>query len=439
MAVSPPAALAPLRQDPDFRRYWAARMTSVAGSMVTYVALPVLVYQVTGSNLWTGLVAVSEAAPYLLLGLFAGAIADRRDRRRMMVAADLASAAVLLSIPLAYAMDALTAPHVLVAAFVAQSLFVFFDAANNGALPALAGRERLAPANSAVAGGGTAIEVTVPALAGALLVLIAPAPMIALDALSFVASALLIRGIAAPLRGEPGAPGYRLRADIAEGLRFLFRNRLIRVMTLLGCLTNLGVAAFIGQLVPWMDQVLGVSPGGDARFGVIWAVMGFGGLGGSVVFPVVARRLGTATMALLALPLSTAAAVGCALTGHWLAAAAATGAWYCTYMMVGLASITLRQSLTPDRMMARVNTTARMLAFGIGWPAGALLGSVLSEAHGPTASIWAGAATMAVATGVAWLSPLRRRPGSAEERADRLTQVDPADRLGERGSDREHT
>ena len=105
----------PLRHDAAFRRYWLARVISLSGSVVTYVALPVLVYQITGSSLWTGLVTVSEAAPYLCVGLLAGAVADRLDRRRLMVATDLASAAVLGSVPVAYAAGMLTAPHVLAA------------------------------------------------------------------------------------------------------------------------------------------------------------------------------------------------------------------------------------------------------------------------------------------------------------------------------------
>src|SRR6266542_7113634 len=157
----------PLRRDREFRRYFVARMVSGAGSMVTYVALPVLVYQVTGSNLWTGFVAVSEALPYLCFGLVAGAVADRFDRRRLMVGADLGSAAALGSIPVAYALGVLTAPHVLAAAFAAQTLFVFFDAANFGALPVLVGRDRIVAAQAALIGSGTMMELAVPALAGA--------------------------------------------------------------------------------------------------------------------------------------------------------------------------------------------------------------------------------------------------------------------------------
>src|SRR5215212_5298127 len=125
MTVAPTAVASPLRHDPDFRLYWLARIVSIGGSMVTYVVLPVLVYQLTGSPVWSALVAAAEALPYLLLGLFAGAVADRRNRRAIMIGTDIASALVLLSVPTADVFDRLTPVHVLVAGFAVHSLFVF--------------------------------------------------------------------------------------------------------------------------------------------------------------------------------------------------------------------------------------------------------------------------------------------------------------------------
>src|SRR6266540_1465546 len=288
----------PLRRDREFRRYFVARMVSGAGSMVTYVALPVLVYQVTGSNLWTGFVAVSEALPYLCFGLVAGAVADRFDRRRLMVGADLGSAAALGSIPVAYALGVLTA--------------------------------------------------------------------------------LLVRGVLRPFHGGETATRGDLVGDIREGLRFLLGNRLVRTTTLIAGLSNAAAAAFLGQLIPWMDQVLGVRPGGDPRFGLMWMVMGLGGLAGSVVFPPISRRFGEGLVAAVALPASVLCVIGCAVLSQWLAASLMGGPWGLGFMVVALTAITLRQKITPDRLQGRVNTTARMLAFGLAWPAGALLGGVLS-------------------------------------------------------------
>jgi len=403
-----------LRQDLHFRRYWLARMVSLSGSMITYVVLPILVYQLTGSNLWTGLVAVSEALPYVCFGLVAGALADRLDRRRLMVAMDLASAAVLASLPLAYLAGVLTAPHVLVAGFVVQAFFVFFDAANFGALPALVGRDRLGAANSAVIGGGTVIELAVPALVGVLLVLLAPAPLLALDALSFIASALLLRAITAPMGLGRSGDRAPLVSEIREGLSFLVNHPLLRVLTVLGVLVNIGIAAFLSQLVPWLDQVLRIAPAEDPRLGAVWAVLGAGGLAGSLLYPRITRRLGETQVAQVFMPASLVCVVACALLDQWLLAAVAVGLWYLTFIVVALTTITLRQQITPDHLQGRVNTVGRMLAFGAGWPVGALAAGLLSEAYGPRAALWLAAAMVAVACVVAWAALPRAAPASPD-------------------------
>jgi predicted MFS family arabinose efflux permease len=397
-----------LRRSPDFRRYWIARMVSIGGSLVTYVALPVLVYQVTGSNLWTAFVVVAEGLPYLCLGLFAGAVADRVDRRRLMVRADLANAIVLGSVPAAYALNGLTAPHVLLAAFAAQALFVFFDAANFGALPALVGRDRIAAANSAVFGGGTVLDLTVPLLAGASLAVVAPASLLAVDAVSFAMSAVLVRAIAVPLQGALGdGPARGMVRDIREGLSFLWRQPVVRVQTVVGGLQAMAGGAFMGQFVPWLDQVLGVRPRGDVRLGVMFSTWGIGGLIASLTFPWLVRRWGEPRVTLVFLPLSALFGLLCAAATDWAVAAAMLGCWGVVYSVVVVNAITLRQRVTPDRLQSRVNTAGRMLSFGGGWPTGALAGGIVSEAYGPRAAIVASIGLIVVAAVVAWLSPLR--------------------------------
>src|SRR6185436_4730872 len=184
-----------LRDDPDFRRYWLARALSVTGSMVTAIALPVLVYRLSGSTVLTAMVTALEAAPYLLAGLFAGALADRWNRRRTMVTADLVNAVLVGSIPVAHLFGVLTVVQVLVVAFTVQGVYTFFDGANFGALPVLVGRARVAQANSAVWTASSLIELFVPPLTGLILAVLNPATLLTVDALSFVASALAVRGI----------------------------------------------------------------------------------------------------------------------------------------------------------------------------------------------------------------------------------------------------
>jgi MFS family permease len=400
-----------LLAEPDFRRYWAARMVSVTGSLVTYVALPVLIYSVTGSSLWTAFVVVAEGLPYLCFGLFAGALADRLDRRRVMVTADLANGLVLGSIPAAYAFGVLTAPHVLVVAFLTQILFVFFDAANFGALPTLVGRSRIAAANSAVHGGSTVLELVVPGIAGVLLTLTAPAPLLLVDAVSFAASALLVRAIGVPLQSASVMAPKSLLRDIREGVVFLSRQPIVRTQTIVGCLQSMTGGAFMGQFVPWLDQTLGVRPTNDARLGVMYGVWGAGGIVAAVLFPRLARRMGEPRVTLWFLPLSAAAGLACGIATNWMVVALLLTLWAVVYSMVILNSITLRQRVTPDRLQSRVNTAGRMVSFGVGWPVGALLGGLVSEASSPRTAIIATAGITGIGVVVAWFSPLRRLAG----------------------------
>ncbi len=409
MTIAPAAER--LRDDPDFRRFWSARMVSLAGSSMTYVALPVLVYAMTRSPLLTGVVAGFEAVPYLLLGLVAGALADRWDRRRVMVTADLASAAALGSLPLAAAFGVLTVPHVLIAALLSPTIFVFFDAANFGAVPTLVGRDRIALANAAIWGAGTVVEIALPAAAGALLAVLAPPTLIAFDALSFVASALLIRGIARAL-SEP-EPGRRpltasvLVADVREGLRFLIGHTNVRTMTLVGATQSVAGGAFVGQLVVWADRSLNVRAG-NFRLGVLFALWGVGALAASVGMPKMVKRFGAPRVVLMGLPVSAVLATATALARDWVSGGALLLAWGAAYMLVVMSSITYRQQVTPEHLMSRVNTAGRMLSFGLGWPVGAVIGGLVANAAGPAAGMLAGAAVVAVGAVLAWTSSLRK-------------------------------
>ncbi|GIJ60121.1 MFS transporter [Virgisporangium aurantiacum] len=406
MTASIPVEPLPLRRDPAFRRYWLARLTSLCGSSVTVVAMPVLVYQLTGSALWTALVTVAEAAPYLCVGLVVGAIADRSDRRRTMIVADLVNAALLASIPLAYALDVLTAPHVLLVALAAQTMFVFFDASSVGALPAIVGRDRIAGAQAALFAASNLADLALPMLAGVALVVLPAAGLIAVDAVSFVVSALLIRAIARPFSTGGRTGDRRLWTDVRAGLRFVWGHTGVRVLTFAGLVQCLAGGAMVGQLVPWADRTLGVDPD-DGRIGILFVAWGAGGVVGSVLFPRVNARLGPARTTLVFLPLSAAGGVAVALSTHWLVAAAVIGAWITAYMIVAIAQITMRQQVSPDHLQGRVHTVARVFSWGIGWPVGALVGGALAEAVDPRAAAVFAAAVLVFGAVVVWLSPLK--------------------------------
>ena len=410
MTATASGAVLPLRRHRDFRRYWVAREVSVAGTLVTAVALPVLVYRLSGSASLTALITVAEGLPYLLLGLVSGALADRLDRRRVMVVADLAAAVSIASVPLAHWLGSLTAVHALVAGFCAQAAFVFFDGAAFGALPAIVGRDRIGQANAAVWGVGSALDLGVPMLAGVALAFVDPAVLLGLDALSFVVSAACVAGIRTRLsQRRSGRPPLRPRvlvAEVGEGLRFLWGHAGVRSQTVIGFLLSLSGAGFMSLSVPYADRLLGVGTSGW-RFGLVFAAWGVGGIVVAVLTPRLLRRVTANRLALLWLPVAGVAGVVVALASRWQVAVAVMVLWGVSYQGVVLNSMTYRQQVTPERLLGRVNTAGRMLSFGVGWTVGALGASALAGLVGLRPALVAVVSVGLVAAVYGWLSPLR--------------------------------
>jgi MFS family permease len=400
-----------LRDDADFRRYWVARMASLFGSLVTAVAMPVLVYRLSGSTTLTALTTTLEALPYLLFGLFSGAVGDRLDRKRVMVTADLANVVVVGSVPVAWWLGGLTVPHVLVAGFVAQTLFTFFDGANFGALPVLVGRERVGEANSAVWGFGGVLDLTVPAAVGLALAVVHPADLLAVDALTFLVSGLLVRTIGRALsvaRERSAATGSAsVRADIREGLRFLWRHHGVRSNSVIGALQSVAGAGFMALAVPWCDRVLRIGTSGW-RFGLVFSAWGIGGIVAAWLTPRMLRRFTAARLTLGWIPVSAASGVLVALSTSWVTAVVFMVGWGVAYQLVIINSLNYRQQVTPEHLLSRVNTAGRMLSWGLGWTVGALCAGALADQVGVRPAMLTVVGVGLAAAAYAWLSPLRQ-------------------------------
>lgn len=399
-----------LRDDTDFRRYWLARQVSIAGTLTTAVALPVLVYRLSGSPTLTALTTVMEALPYLAFGLFAGALADRWDRRRVMVTAEVVNAFVLASVPVAWWLDLLTVPHAIVVGFVSQAVFAFFDGANFGALPTLVGRARVGEANAALWGFGGVLDLLVPLSVGAALAVIHPAELLLVDALSYLGSAALVLAIRRPLslprdRPPPFRPGV-IVGDVLEGLRWLWRHDGVRGNTIIGTLQSAAGAGFMALFVPWADRLLDIGTSGW-RFGVLFSTWGIGGILAAVLTPWLLRRMSALRVVLLAVPLSAVLGVVTTLTSNWVVAAGCLALWGIFYQLVIVNSITYRMQVTPDGLQGRVNTAGRALSFGLGWSLGAAVGGALEPFLGLRWAMVVLVLLTAVAAVHAWLSPLR--------------------------------
>ena len=402
-----------LRDDGDFRRYWVARMTSLSGSLITAVAMPVLVYRLSHSPALTALTTTLEALPYLVVGLFAGALGDRLDRRKVMVGADLANVVVVGSVPVAWWLGALTVPHVLVAGLLAQTFFTFFDGANFGALPVLVGRDRVGEANAAVWGFGGVLDLSVPAGVGVVLAVVHPADLLAVDALTFLVSALLVRTIGRALsrprdrRTTRTRPVLAVLDDIREGLTFLWHHAGVRSNTVIGMLQSIAGAGWVALWVPWADRVLHIGTSGW-RFGLVFSVWGLGGIIASALTPRLLRVLSAARLTLLWIPVSAVAGVLVSLSTNWVVAAVLMVVWGIAYQLVIINSLNYRQLVTPEHLLSRVNTAGRMLSWGLGWTSGAVGAGALATQVGVRPAMVTIVSVGLLAAVYAWLSPLRR-------------------------------
>ncbi|MGE7438736.1 MFS transporter [Kitasatospora sp. NPDC001175] len=396
--ASTPPQEGPLRGINGFRYFWSSRVVSGLGSAVTTVALPVLIFQESRSPLLVSLVSAAGTLPYLAFGLIAGTVADRVDRRALMIVTDWLNALCLGSIPLAWAMGVLTASHVLAVALLSASLSLFFDAGVYGFVPEVVGKENLARANSAIYGAETVVRIAGNALAGGLILLLRPGGTLALDAASFAASALLLRAIAhtTPSSAPSAARRPGLRESVREGLRFLYGHPTLRVLTVVGTLQSFSGGAIVGQLVVFADRVLGIH-GSDGRIGLLYMAWSAGGIGGSLLLPRLRRRFDAYPLLLWVLPVGALLGLLVVLTSDWRVALVALTAWGSAYLVVLVNTMTYSQEVTPPELQGRVNTTRRMLSSGLGVPLGALVASTVTVRVG----IQAGMATAAVATALA--------------------------------------
>lgn len=375
-------------RDADFVRYFSARTVSFTGAVVTWVALPVLVYRMTGSAAWTSTTVVVETLPMVLLGLVGGALGDRRDRRRVMVRADLVSDAAIGSIALAHLLGRLTLAHLLVAAFVSASAVTIFDGSNWGALPAIVGRDRLPEANARVWGVQSLLEVGLPAAVGVALAFVAPAALLAIDAASFFASAALIRSISSNLQLHQADSRTTMLADIREGVGYLFSHPVLRPLLAVSVIGSASGGGMVALMVVWADRQLGIGTGG-VRFGLLAGAWSAGAALAAALLPRLIRRWGAVGLTRFAAWVVPLCILATALTTDYSVALAVWSTYAVVHVSQYSAVITYRQQIVPDALLSRVSSTARVIGWGAGSMGGALAAGQLAERFGLPVAITA--------------------------------------------------
>lgn len=402
-----------LWHDQAFVLLWAGRAVSLLGTAITSVVLPILVYRLTASAFLTSLLAALEVLPYFLFGLFAGAVADRVNRRWLMAGCDMLNVLLLGSIPVAGWFHALTILHIFIVALLSASAFVWFDAADFGALPALIGRDHLVEATSAFSSMSTVVGIIGPGLGGLLIATIGLAPALSFDAISYLLSAisllLIPRAFSAVQLSEqsPMSPVQHTFVSIHEGMSFLWHHRLVRILTLLSFGLSFTGGAVNGLLVVYAVQALYL-PSNDARIGLLFTAGAIGSFIASLLLPQFTKRYPVGWITLFAMSLNLLLLILLAWMSSWWIALILYACWEWSYTLTTINGRALRQLVIPDSLQSRVNAYARMIAWG-GTPFGAAIGGLLAQATTIRITYYIMAGGIMLSVLVGWLSPLRER------------------------------
>jgi MFS family permease len=392
------------RETPDglgvsFWQLWSASTLSNLADGLIKIALPLVAVTLTDSPGLVSGVALAVTLPWLLFALPAGALTDRVDRRVAMVTANVVRAATVasLAVPLVLGLESTTAA---IWALYAMALLLgtaetVYDTSAQSILPQVVPRDRLPRANGRlIAAELTANEFVGPPLGG-LLVAAGLAAALATPAALWVAAVgalLLLRGSFAVPRTEPTT----LRADVAEGLRYLWRHRLLRTLAWMTGLFNFSTNATFAVFVLYAvgpDSAMGLT---EVTFGVVFATIAAGNLVGALLADPIVRRLGRSRSLALGI-LGGVGTVGiAAITTNPLVIAAAFLIGGFTNALWNVVAVSLRQRITPDRILGRINSSYRLVAWGTR-PLGAAFGGLLGELLGLRA-VFAVAAALILVT-----------------------------------------
>jgi MFS family permease len=370
----------------DFGRFWLGQTISNLGSSFTFFALPLLVFKLTGSPVNLGITTAAEFVPYLVFGLPIGAWVDRVDRKRLMIGTDLARAAVIATIPLLAAADALSVGWVYAVAFCSATLTIAFDAAQFAAIPSLvSASDDLVTANGRVQASYSGAQIAGPLLAG-LLVTVAPVQQVLwVDAASFLVSAGTLALITAAFNApRDDQPRRAIRQDILDGLRYVLGHPVLRAISAMMALINLVGATVYAQLVVFAKRHLDAS---DSRVALLYAAGSAGVVLLSLAAGPVRRRLSFSVAALGALMVDGLLTVVLAATRWYWAALALWMTISGLGIFFNINTSSLRQQIVPNHLLGRVISIAGVLAWSA-IPVGALVGGWAIERTGSVALVY---------------------------------------------------
>jgi MFS family permease len=391
-----------LRENRDFRRFFAAESISLVGDQITLIALPLTEVLVLDANAaQMGYLTAAGLLPYLFFSLHAGAWVDRRGRRRQkMIGADVGRALVVASVPLAYGLDVLTIEQLLVTEFLVGSLAVVFSVGHPTLFISVVPREAYVEGQS-LSNGSRAFSFVAGPSAGGLLVQALTAPVaLVVDACSYVLSALFLRRISP----EEPPTEEASRGHVVSGLRFVFGSPVIRASLAATATVNFFNFVFWALFVLYVSRELDVPP---ATLGLILGAGAVGGVIGSILTGRISRRIGlgpafVAGCILFPLPLLL---VPLAEGPRWLILFLLFFAEFASgfgVMMLDISAGAMFAAIIPNRLRSRVSGAYSFVNYGVR-PLGSLVGGALGSTIGLRPTLWVGA--VGALAGVLWLLP----------------------------------
>jgi MFS family permease len=390
-------SVAPARLGRSFRWLLAATLINNAGDGIALAAGPLLVAHQTRDPFLVSMALLSQFLPVLLFGVLGGAVADRMNRRRMVVVVDLLRALVLVVLVATIVTDKVNIAVVLGALFVLGTAETFADSASSTLLPGLVHRDDLGIANARMQGAFLLTNQLVAPPIGAFLFAAGMALPFATNAACFALGALLISRVATSIASEPRERSS-LRADIAEGIRWLVAHPPMRTLALTIFTFNVTFGASWGVMVLYAHDRLGMDAVG---FGLITTATAIGGVLGLVSYGRLERRFSLANLMRIGLLIETGTHLILALTTSAALALATFVVFGAHEFVWGTTTTVVRQRAVPDELLGRVGGVYRVAVMG-GLVIGVPLGGLLAKWLGITAPFWFGFAGSALLVTILW-------------------------------------
>jgi MFS family permease len=393
----------------DYLRLWSAQGISALGSQITLVALPLTAILILNATTFEiAVLTAVEFLPFLLLSIPAGVWVDRLRRRPILVCTDIARGLSLLSIPIAYAVGALTLPHLFVVALINGSLTVFFTLAYQAYLPTLLERNVLVEGNARFEATETIARLAGPGAAGGLVAALSAPLAVLADAFSFLVSGSLIHSMShvEETSTTVGSTRSAFWSELREGGRFTLRDAYARSLLAATAVLNVGFNMAWAIFLVFAVRELGIGPG---VAGLVLSAGEVGGLLAALLTTRLLRRLGVGRLVIGSAALFGPALLVLALAPQRMPVPLLVFGWAIVSfasVVFNTTTVSIRQARVPQQLQGRVVGFNRTIVWGVS-PLGALLGGALATVVGLRFALVSGAFVCGLALLMAVLSPLR--------------------------------